>query len=49
MERSYNFIYEQLVKSEDDLVGLVAYAIYKKHKIEFITRMKGKYSANYRY
>lgn len=34
MERSYNFIYEQLVKSEDDLVGLVAYAIYKKHKIE---------------
>lgn len=40
MERSYNFIYEQLVKSEDDLVGLVAYAIYKKHKIEFITRMK---------
>lgn len=40
MERTYNFIYEQLVKSEDDLVGLIAYAIYKKHKIEFITRIK---------
>lgn len=40
MGRSYNFIYEQLVKSEDDLVGLIAYAIYKKHKIEFITRIK---------
>lgn len=40
MERSYNFIYEQLVKSEDDLVGLIAYAIYKKHKIEFITKIK---------
>lgn len=40
MERNYNFIYEKLVKSEDDLVGLIAYAIYKKHKIEFITRIK---------
>lgn len=40
MERSYNFIYNKLVKSEDDLVGLIAYAIYKKHKIEFITRIK---------
>lgn len=40
MEQPYNFIYEQLVKSEDDLVGLIAYAIYKKHKIEFITRIK---------
>lgn len=42
MGRFYNFIYEQLVKSEDDLVGLIAYAIYKKHKIEFITRIKEK-------
>lgn len=36
----YNFIYEKLVVSEDDLVGLIAYGIYKKHKIEFITRIK---------
>lgn len=40
MEKNYNYIYEKLVRSEDDLVGLVAYAIYKKHKIEFITRIK---------
>lgn len=39
-EKQYNFIYEQLVISDDDLVGLVAYGIYKKHKIEFITRFK---------
>ncbi len=36
----YNFIYEKLVMAEDDLVGLIAYGIYKKHKIEFITSIK---------
>lgn len=40
MAVKYNFIYEKLVVSEDDLVGLIAYGIYKKHKIEFITRIK---------
>ncbi|WP_071145768.1 hypothetical protein [Bacteroides ihuae] len=40
MERKYNFIYEKLVYSEDDLVGLIAYGIYKRHKIEFITSIK---------
>lgn len=40
MERKYNFIYEKLVEAEDDLVGLVAYGIYKRHKIEFITEIK---------
>lgn len=36
----YNFIYEKLVVSEEDLVGLIAYGIYKRHKIEYITRIK---------
>lgn len=36
----YNYIYNQLVVSEGDLVGLIAYGIYKKHKIEFITSIK---------
>lgn len=36
----YNFIYNKLVTAEDDLVGLIAYGIYKKHKIEFITKIK---------
>lgn len=42
MGQFYNSIYEKLVKSEDDLIGLIAYAIYKKHKIEFITSIKEK-------
>ncbi|MBR3895571.1 MAG: hypothetical protein IKJ42_00905 [Bacteroidaceae bacterium] len=40
MTEKYNFIYEKLVTAEDDLVGLIAYGIYKKHKIEFITQIK---------
>lgn len=40
MVGKYNFIYEKLVVAEDDLVGLIAYGIYKKHKIEFITKIK---------
>ncbi len=38
----YNVIYNKLVKSEDDLVGLIAYGIYKKHKIEVINRLKAE-------
>lgn len=36
MARQYSFIYTKLVKSDEDLVGLIAYGIYKRHKIEFI-------------
>lgn len=36
----YNFIYEKLVSADDDVVGLIAYGIYKKHKIEYITKIK---------
>lgn len=32
----YNWIYRELVESEDDLVGAVAYSLYKRHKIEYI-------------
>lgn len=41
-QRRYNFIYRQLVESEDDVIGLVAYGIYKQHKIEFIRSFKEK-------
>lgn len=41
-ERKYNFIYQRLIESNDDLVGLVAYGLYKRHKIEFITKIKEK-------
>lgn len=40
MVGKYNFIYEKLVTADDDLAGLIAYGIYKKHKIEFITKIK---------
>ena len=36
--RSYSKVYKMLVKGEDDLAGQIAYAIYKQHKIEKITR-----------
>ena len=41
--RKYNFIYSKLVQSDDDLVGLVAYGIYKQHKIAFINDFKEKH------
>lgn len=40
MEVAYNSIYEKLVISDDDLVGLIAYGLYKRHKIEFITSIR---------
>lgn len=39
-KKKYNFIYDLLATDENGLVGLIAYAIYKKHKIEFISRLK---------
>lgn len=32
----YNWIYRELVESEDDLIGAIAYSLYKRHKIEYI-------------
>lgn len=40
MARSYNYIFRDLVRDENDLVGLIAYGLYKKHKIEFIESFK---------
>ena len=37
-QHSYSGVYSLLVHGEDDLVGQIAYAIYKQHKIEKITR-----------
>lgn len=36
MAKHYNFIYEELVRYEGDLVGRVAYSLYKSEKIAFI-------------
>lgn len=32
----YNFIYTDLVENDADLLGMIAYALYKRQKIEFI-------------
>lgn len=40
MPRGYNFIYKQIVESEDDIIGHIAYSLYKSNKIEFIEQFK---------
>lgn len=35
-----NFIFSKLVHDDSDIIGMVAYGIYKKHKIEFIESIK---------
>ena len=34
----YNSVYDRLVKDENDILGQIAYAIYKSHKKAFIIR-----------
>lgn len=36
MNNRYNFIYSKLVADKDDVLGIIAYSIYKRQKIEFI-------------
>lgn len=40
MARSYNFIYKKLVKSDEDLIGHIAYSLYKSDKIQYIEQFK---------
>lgn len=40
MAKTYNYIFTELVHDENDLIGLIAYGLYKKHKIEFIKSFK---------
>jgi hypothetical protein len=42
-DSSYNFIYEKLVESEDDINGMIAYSLYKREKIEFIRSFLSKF------
>lgn len=44
MARNYNFIYEKLVTNEQDVVGHVAYALYKSSKIEYIEKYKQEHN-----
>lgn len=40
MPRNYNRIYSLLVEDRADIIGHIAYALYKEEKIEFIARYK---------
>lgn len=40
MARCYNYIYKQLVDGENDIVGHIAYSLYKAEKIEYINKFK---------
>ncbi|EKU38130.1 MULTISPECIES: hypothetical protein [Acinetobacter] len=42
----YNWIYERLVADENDLIGAIAYILYKQHKIEFIKKIEAEYSTS---
>ena len=36
MAREYNFIYSRLVQSESDMIGHIAYSLYKAEKVSWI-------------
>jgi hypothetical protein len=42
MQRKYNFIYSKLVEKETDLIGHIAYSLYKKSKVDFIEKKKSE-------
>lgn len=44
MARQYSFIYKSLVQGNDDLIGHIAYSIYKTKKINFIKEYREKNS-----
>lgn len=46
MPRSYNFIYRELVEDQNDIVGHIAYALYKADKIKFIEKFKEDHNSS---
>lgn len=42
MARQYNFIYSELVDDDNDIVGHIAYSLYKSDKIKYIEDFKNK-------
>ena len=38
----YNYIYDKLVDSEDDIHGIISYSVYKRQKIQFIKDFESK-------
>ena len=42
MARKYNFIYSKMVKGESDMIGHIAYSLYKAEKIGWIEERKAE-------
>jgi hypothetical protein len=42
MERKFSFMYSELVSSPEDMVGHIAYSLYKSNKIKFIEQFKAE-------
>lgn len=40
MPREYNFIYKELVEDKNDIIGHIAYSLYKDDKIDYIKSKK---------
>lgn len=40
MEKSKPFVFDSLVETKDDFVGMVAYTLYKRQKVEWIEEFK---------
>lgn len=43
MSRQYNSIYSKLVKDENDIIGHVAYSLYKSGKADYISNFKAEH------
>jgi len=39
----YNYIYKVLVEDDKDILGIIAYSLYKRQKIEFISAFKDEH------
>lgn len=44
MSRKYNYIYKKLVEDRGDIIGHIAYALYKEEKIEYITKFRKEHN-----
>lgn len=40
MAKEYNHVFEKLVSAPDDIVGMIAYCLYKQQKIETLNEMR---------
>lgn len=43
-QSGYNFIYRELVKDEADVIGVIAYSVYKRQKIEYIESIRTEHA-----